>query len=147
MGHSPKLPKFKWGFYSRKRLKKGFQIYNFQLSKIVSIYVRLSLKVIFKILWIFHWNVRCYGNLLYLEHYITVQTLESHNQGVREKAQVFDTLNFFGKGLTQIGTDVQLLWQLLINKWGWNLFQSHSIISISDVKILHCRLIIFWFLK
>ena len=30
-------------------------------------------------------------------------------QGVREKAQVFETLNFFGKGLTQIETDVQLL--------------------------------------
>ena len=32
-----------------------------------------------------------------------------HYQGVREKAQVFETLNFFGKGLTQIETDVQLL--------------------------------------
>ena len=31
------------------------------------------------------------------------------NQGVREKARVFETLNFFGKGLTQIETDVQLL--------------------------------------
>ena len=31
------------------------------------------------------------------------------DQGVREKAQVFETLNFFGKGLTQIETDVQLL--------------------------------------
>ena len=30
-------------------------------------------------------------------------------QGVREKARVFETLNFFGKGLTQIETDVQLL--------------------------------------
>ena len=32
-----------------------------------------------------------------------------NNQGVREKARVFETLNFFGKGLTQIETDVQLL--------------------------------------
>ena len=31
------------------------------------------------------------------------------SQGVREKARVFETLNFFGKGLTQIETDVQLL--------------------------------------
>ena len=31
------------------------------------------------------------------------------DQGVREKAQVFETLNFFGKGLTQIEIDVQLL--------------------------------------
>ena len=31
------------------------------------------------------------------------------DQGVREKARVFETLNFFGKGLTQIETDVQLL--------------------------------------
>ena len=30
-------------------------------------------------------------------------------QGVREKARVFETLNFFGKGLTQTETDVQLL--------------------------------------
>ena len=35
--------------------------------------------------------------------------LESWGQGVREKARVFETLNFFGKGLTQIETDVQLL--------------------------------------
>ena len=33
----------------------------------------------------------------------------SLSQGVREKAQVFETLIFFGKGLTQIETDVQLL--------------------------------------
>ena len=33
----------------------------------------------------------------------------NHFQGVREKARVFETLNFFGKGLTQIETDVQLL--------------------------------------
>ena len=32
-----------------------------------------------------------------------------YEQGVREKARVFETLNFFGKGLTQIETDVQLL--------------------------------------
>ena len=30
-------------------------------------------------------------------------------QGVREKARVFETLNCFRKGLTQIETDVQLL--------------------------------------
>ena len=34
---------------------------------------------------------------------------EYQEQGVREKARVFETLNFFGKGLTQIDTDVQLL--------------------------------------
>ena len=36
-------------------------------------------------------------------------TGNSYNQGVRERAQVFETLNFFLKGLTQIETDVQLL--------------------------------------
>ena len=30
-------------------------------------------------------------------------------QGVREKARVFETLNFFVKGLIQMETDVQLL--------------------------------------
>ena len=34
---------------------------------------------------------------------------QGRTQGVREKARVFETLNFFGKGLTQIETDVQLL--------------------------------------
>ena len=33
----------------------------------------------------------------------------TNTQGVREKARVFETLNFFGKGLNQIETDVQLL--------------------------------------
>ena len=36
-------------------------------------------------------------------------TWKCGGQGVREKARVFETLNFFGKGLTQIETDVQLL--------------------------------------
>ena len=36
---------------------------------------------------------------------------------------------------------------MLVNKWGWNFFQSNSIISISDIKILYCSLIIFWLLK
>ena len=39
----------------------------------------------------------------YIQFYLPV------SQGVREKARIFETLNFFGKGLTQIATDVQLL--------------------------------------
>ena len=46
-----------------------------------------------------------FGLLVYL-HGQTGYT--TNNQGVREKERVFETLNFFGKGLTQIETDVQL---------------------------------------
>ena len=41
--------------------------------------------------------------------HITAQSAKKDKfQGVREKARVFETLNFFGKGLTQIETYVQL---------------------------------------
>ena len=40
---------------------------------------------------------------------LVISKFQSIDQGVREKARVFETLNFFGKGLTQIETDVQLL--------------------------------------
>ena len=39
---------------------------------------------------------------------LVVGRLYPRHQGVREKARVSETLNFFGKGLTQIETDVQL---------------------------------------
>ena len=39
----------------------------------------------------------------------TAQCPGVSRQGVREKARVFETLIFFGKGLTQIKTDLQLL--------------------------------------
>ena len=42
-------------------------------------------------------------------YFVSTNLYEDGGQGVREKARVFETLNFFGKGLTQIETDVQLL--------------------------------------
>ena len=55
------------------------------------------------------WNIVLFTRFNLFIGYLDKLDREGTGQGVREKARVFETLNFFGKGLTQIETDVQLL--------------------------------------